>query len=408
MADGRVILSAEKRAPGFYQLALRRVNVDGGDYHPLYAQRGTIGYHEATYVTELADKNFAAIFRDKDAPHGAGTLGIFNRSIGVDFTSPTPGDYVVDPGVIDPAAASSPEPDFFLHSLSFPDGTASGHTGQPTSGAYTSPSALPGGKILVSFGAASDIASFGGDYDVYIMDPVTGQKLKLFGDPGSAEVEAVAVYARAAKGLFTSTPDEPNGHTEVHPGATEGDIYILDTAALASLLFQNTPTGRVVESFDNVDLYEDMPPADGVTSFDSGGPNVVSDAFGKVYVRRRLIGHVPVQKDSSTHVQIPGGLPFLFHLPDTDVSKQKNLPRFQRETFVMYPGEYAHQSFRRDFFDALCGNCHGAVSGRPTDVAVRPDMLTQASDTLSRGSTPFNLNIPPSQRGPIEGPPSSP
>src|SRR5262249_42156780 len=47
MADGRVILTTEKRAPSFYQLALRRINVDGGDYHPLYGQRSSIGYHEA-------------------------------------------------------------------------------------------------------------------------------------------------------------------------------------------------------------------------------------------------------------------------------------------------------------------------------------------------------------------------
>src|SRR5207248_1131859 len=62
MSDGRLIFNAEKRAPGFYQMAVRRMNVDGGDYHPLYAQRATIGYHEARQVIELADKDFAAIF----------------------------------------------------------------------------------------------------------------------------------------------------------------------------------------------------------------------------------------------------------------------------------------------------------------------------------------------------------
>src|SRR5262249_21527645 len=55
MSDGRVIFSAEKRAPQFYQVALRRINIDGGDYHPLYAQRGSIGYPEATQVVELCD-----------------------------------------------------------------------------------------------------------------------------------------------------------------------------------------------------------------------------------------------------------------------------------------------------------------------------------------------------------------
>ncbi|MGH7270038.1 MAG: hypothetical protein ACREJ3_06365, partial [Polyangiaceae bacterium] len=41
MQDGRLIFTSEKREPGFYQLALRRQNLDGGDYHPLYAQRAS-------------------------------------------------------------------------------------------------------------------------------------------------------------------------------------------------------------------------------------------------------------------------------------------------------------------------------------------------------------------------------
>jgi len=408
MSDGRVILTTEKRSPGFYQLALRRLNVDGGDYHPLYAQRGSVGFHEATYVVELADKNFAAIFRDQGAAHGGGTIGVFNRSLGVDFASGNSADYLVDSTVIDPASASSVEPEFFLHSLKLPDPSASGHVRQQTSGAYTSPAALPNGKMLVSFGAATDLGTFGGDYDVYVMDPLSGAKTKLFGDAGTAEIEAVAVYARAPKGLFASTLDEPNGHTTVLADKTEADVYMLDSAVLASLLFQNTPTGRSLEPLEMFDLYEDMPPAQGVTSYESGGASVASDEFGKVYVRRRLIGHVPVAADSSTHFQVPGGLPFLIRLPDTDVSRAKKSPRFQREAFAMYPGEYAHQSFKREFFDAMCANCHGAISGRPVDVAVRPDMLTQASDTKSRGAPPYNLNIPPGQRGPAEGPPATP
>ncbi len=408
MSDGRVIMSAEKRSPGFYQLALRRVNVDGGDYHPLYAQRGSIGYREAMYVVELADKNFAAIFRDRDAPHGGGTVGIFNRSLGIDFTSADPGDYPVDPGVIDPTSPMSLEPQFFLHSLRLPDGTASGHLKQPTSGVYTSPAPLPGAKMLVSYGAASELGAFGGDYDVYVMDPVTGTKTKLFGDPAAAEIEAVAVYARPPKGLYRSSLEEPNGHTQVTEGKGEADVYVLDSAALASILFQNTPTGRTVEKFNAFDLYEDMPPDNGVTSYESGGANVVSDAFGKVYVRRRLLGNVPVAADSSTHFTLPGGLPFLFHLPDTEEGKAKNIPRYQKETFVFYPGEATHQSFKREFFNSLCGNCHGAVSGRQVDVAVRPDMLTQASDTLSRNTVPINLNLPPAKRGPVQGAPPTP
>ncbi|MBI3435331.1 MAG: esterase-like activity of phytase family protein, partial [Proteobacteria bacterium] len=53
--DGRVIMTVEKRLRGFHQLALRRINLDGGDYHPLFGQRGSVGYHAVSQVVQLAD-----------------------------------------------------------------------------------------------------------------------------------------------------------------------------------------------------------------------------------------------------------------------------------------------------------------------------------------------------------------
>jgi hypothetical protein len=405
MSDGRIIFTAEKRANGFYQLALRRVNVDGGDYHPLYAQRGTIGYFQATEVTELSDRNFAAVFSDPAVPHGGGTLGVFNRSIGIDFTSRNAADYVVDPTVLDPAQGSSPELAFFLHSLRFPDPSSSGHAGAPTTGLYATPSPIPGGKLLVSFGAASDAGTFDGDYDLFLLDPLTGQKVKLLGDAGSAEIEAVGIYARNSRGVFRSALDEPNGHTVVFEDKTEADVHVLDMPVLASLLFQNTPTGRVLESgMKDVEIYEDMPPPLDFTSFAAGGSNVAKDEFGQVFVKHRLLGTVPLAPDGSMHFQVPGGLPILFKLPETPESKDKKLPRIQREASSFAPGEYANQSFRREQFNGLCAGCHGAISGRPVDFAVQPDILTGASATMSRGSRPTNLNVPPNARGAVSGP----
>jgi hypothetical protein len=404
MIDGRIIFATEKRAPGFYQIALRRQNPDSGDYHPLYAQRGSIGYPEATQVVELADKDFASVFSVPATPGGGGALGVFNRSLGVDFQSGDPADYPIDPGVIDPSQPQAPEPDFFLHSLRFPDGAANARPGKPTSGLYASPSALPSTSMLVSFGAASDPGAFGGDYDVYEMDPVTGAKTKLFGAPGSAEVEAVAVYARAPRTLFKSSFDEPNGHTQILDGQPEAEITVLDFRLLASLLFQNTPTGRLIDpEIKSVTVLEDLPPVDPIDpSF------VAKDAFGSVYVRRRPLGIVGVEDDGSAKFRIPGGVPIVLQLPDTTLSKQRSLPRIQREEMDFSPGEYVHQGFRTELFGALCGQCHGAVSGRPVDTALDPDFVTQASVTTSRFKTPFEMNKPPDQRGPISGPSPTP
>jgi hypothetical protein len=401
MQDGRLVFTSEKRAPGFYQLALRRQNLDGGDYHPLFAQRGTIGFQQATYVAELADKNFAAIFSNPGAVHGAGALGVFNRSIGIDFQSKTASDYVVDPTVINAGAAAAPESDFFKHSL----------TVLPADGSYTSPSPLPDGKMLVSFGTGAP-ASFGGDYDLYVLDPTTGAKAKLLGGAGTAEIEAVAVYPRTDKGVFSSAPDEPNGHTSVAASTdpTRGaaaDVTVLDMTVLASLLFQNTPTGRVVEpDLGSFEIYEDLPPD--VTSFPACGGNTACDAYGKVYVRRRLLGTVPVLPDGSAHFRIPGGLPIVLRLAEDSESQQLKLPRWQREEMTFLPGEVTHQSLKAGFFNNLCAGCHGAVSGRPLDAALKPDFLTQASEVAAASLGGSDLSGPPSTRGPPVGPPSPP
>ncbi|MGH7271442.1 MAG: hypothetical protein ACREJ3_13515, partial [Polyangiaceae bacterium] len=277
-------------------------------------------------------------------------------------------------------------------------------------GSYTSPSPLPDGKMLVSFGAGKPEA-FGGDYDVYVLDPNDGSKAKLLGNVGTAEIGAVAVYARAPKGIFASAPDEPNGHTSIQTGlGNTADVTVLDMRVLASLLFQNTPTGRLVEpDLNRFDIYEDLPPAPGVTSFPAAcGGNTACDAYGKVYVRRRLLGTVPILADGSAHFRIPGGLPIVLHLADDRESQQMKLPRWQREEMTFLPGEEAHQSFPATFFDNLCAGCHGAISGRPTDAALRPDFLTQASSVVAAGVPAADFTGPPSARGVIVGPPSSP
>jgi hypothetical protein len=398
MQDGRLVFTAEKREPNFYELALRRQNLDGGDYHPLYSQRGSIGYQQATYVTELSHKDFAVVFSNQNAVHGAGALGVFNRSIGIDFTSTNPTDYPVDPSVIDPSSPSSVEPDFFLHSLSVP----------ANDGSYTSPAALPDGLVLVSFGTG-DPSTFGGDYDVYVVDPVTGTKTPLLGNAGTAEVEAVPVYPRVPKGIFASALDEPNGHTYVNQGDPNADVTVLDMTVLASLLFQNTPTGRVVESdLKSFDVYEDLPPD--VTSMPScpTSGNLFCDSYGSVYVRRRVVGSVPLLPDGSAHFAIPGGLPIVLHLGDDNESQQMNLPRWQREEMTFVPGEQTHQSFPSQFFNNLCAGCHQSIPGQAVDFALGPDFLTQASNVAAVIQGPVDLTGPPSQRGQVMGPPSNP
>ena len=188
------------------------MNLDGGDYHPLFAQRKTVGFEQMTEVVELANKNLAAIFSDHGSAHGAGTLGLINRSLGPDQLSQDPADYVSDPGAI-----GWPAPNFYVHSLHFPDGAASGHQGAGNTGAYRSPAPLPNGNLLVSYAAnAMDLKSFTGNFDIYVMDEITGQRTQVTNDPANDELFAVAVYQRMNRNVFKSRPDEANANTRVY------------------------------------------------------------------------------------------------------------------------------------------------------------------------------------------------
>jgi hypothetical protein len=397
MIDGRLIYTVEKRAPGFYQLAGRRQNLDGGDFHPLFGQRSSIGYNQLTEVVELSDKNLAAILSDKGSQHGAGTLAIVNRSVGIDLNSDDPVDYPLDPDAINRINEN-----FYQHSLTIVDPRASGRV-DATEGAYLSPSALPNGKLLVSYApGATSLSNIGARFGLYALDPVSGDSRELLTSDTDL-VWAVGVYAHAPRRVFRSRLDEVNGATRIFSDASRrgiSDVTYLDLPLLSSLLFQNTRSGRPVSTSGNVEFWEQLPPASGVTSFASGGSYVTSDEYGELIVRRRRLGSVSPAADGSAHVQLPGGVPFNLAL-EVQLEGDASLTfRHQREAMQFYPGEFARQSFPRALFNGVCGNCHGSVSGLESDVATNPDILTRASAVEARGTDAAEMT----SRGNVEGP----
>ncbi|NRA34620.1 MAG: PD40 domain-containing protein [Polyangiaceae bacterium] len=399
MSDGRLIFTTEKRAPKFYQLAGRRINLDGGDYHPLFGQRSTIGYSQLTDVVELSDKNLAAIFSEQGAAHGAGAIAIVNRSLGIDQQSTDPADYTQDPTAID-----WPNPDFYQHSISMPDPAASGRL-ESTNGAYRNPSPLPNGRILVSYAAAeTDLSTVTTPFGLVALDPTSGERRSLVAG-GPNIVWPVAVYARANHGIFTSRPDEPNGVTRISTADAMQDraeITFLDLPLLTSLMFQNTRTGRDIASNPQLEIWESLPPAAGVTDYASGGNFVVQDDFGSVYVRRRLLGKPTLSLDGSSRVQVPGGVPLVYSANVRLAGDSAPTRHFLREELQFYPGEMTRQSFPRSMFNGLCGGCHGSVSGMENEISVNPDILTSASNVSAASLLPTEIL---DRNGAVQGPP---
>jgi hypothetical protein len=379
MSDGRVIFTAEKREPDFFQLAGRRINLDGGDYHPLFAQRNSVGFEMATEIVELANRDFALVAAPAGAKDGAGTIAIINRSIGPDQDDRDPNDRL------------------YLHSLSFPaPGAFDG-----AQGVYRSPAAIPGKHVIVSCDpTATSLTKGSFDFDLCALDPVAGKVTAIGGAAGRADIEAVAIYARANHGVFASRMDEVNGSTRIDKNATDAVIQYNDFPLLATLLFSNTREGRPIDSrVGGFDVLESLPPPVSARSFaDLPAGKVVKDEYGEVFVDYDLLGHVALYDDGSANVRISGGHPLILRVTDEDeevLSFGENAP-FEgemtlREEFQAYPGERMRQSFRREQFNGMCGGCHGSITGFELDVAVDVDALTHASEVVARDVKPVDL-----------------
>ncbi|MCZ7683946.1 MAG: hypothetical protein M5U28_36335 [Sandaracinaceae bacterium] len=372
MTDGRLIFTSEKREPDFHMLAGRRQNLDGSDYHPLFAQRDSVGYRSATEIVELLDRNLAIVAAPLDARDGAGRIVIVNRSIGPDQDDRPAGDR------------------FYIASQRIP----------VASGAWRSPHPLPSGRLLVSCDrGASDLTAGGFDFDLCELDPDTGAVRDLGGAAGRADVEAVAVYARAEREVFRFRIDEVNGNTRLESGATDAEVNVLDFPMLATLLFANTREGRpVLHDIGGFDVLASMPPPAGARTFADAGSNVVSDGFGQMYLEQRALGNVPLNQDGSAVFNIVGGLPIVLRVTDgggSPLAFSDGAPfsgeMRQREQMQFYPGERARQSFPRGLFNAMCGGCHGSISGRELDIAADIDVLTRASEVQSLGQGSVSL-----------------
>ncbi len=393
MLDGRVIFTTEKREPDFHQLALRRQNFDGGDYHPLIAQRETVGFRAGTGVAELPNLNFVFVGGPLDATDGAGTIVIVNRSLGPDQPD------------------RDPEDRFYLHSLTIPRLGALGERAprvivldRTAQGVFRSTAALPTGRVLASCDLdATDVRSpapFA--FDLCEVDPYSGQSRVLVDGGGQALLDPVAVWARPPSKPFVSRPDEANGASRVDPEATDAIANILDFPMLEPLLYRNTRTRVLLDHrVRGFEVFAVRPPPAGARTFDElPAGSVVEDDFGRVYRDYASLGWVDLLEDGSIKIRVPGGVPFLLRAGGEGGAQLPFRPedpfegnRIQKEQMQLYPGERVKLSFKRRFFNSFCGTCHGTMSGREVEAAVSIDVLTQASETLSRDMEPLSLGF---------------
>jgi hypothetical protein len=376
MREGRITMSTEKTSDGFYQVSGRRINWDLTDYHPLLAQRATslysddttnpmstkpsVGYASATDIREGSDGNFMLIFSDVDmngkpvVPGGAGALATFNRSIG-------------------PFEQGRGDPGYFISVRLLGDTGATGLAG--AAHGYRAPFTMPDGRIMVSYASLPAL-----DWKIVAVDPRTGAQTDLITGANGAAVDAVIAYKYPARTTYLNRRQLVFGGTTDSSDPTHAIIHMPDAPMVFTLLTGNLRRGRPVDSFrgaSQLAIYtEGMCPSGGCSANVNG-----------IYQQRMLLGTAPLASDGSVRVRVPSGTGVVLELQDGNGKPLVTMG----EEHQLGPGEQISMGISQKLFNAVCGGCHGSVSGKELDIAVSADALTGASASASQNATPANV-----------------
>lgn len=375
MREGRVTMTTEKVSDGFYQLSGRRINWDLTDYHPLLAQRKdslyanmtdltqtlpSVGYSSATDIREGNDGDFLLIVSDTQAnganalPGGGGALAIFNRSVGPFESGRTETGYVPSMRLVD-------------------GGAATGRAGSASS--YRHPSYMPDGTILVSFAQSAAAA----DFELVSINPYTNQRRTLITGAAGVQVDGVLAYKYPARKLYDNRRQLVFGGDAANTDANHGIVHMPDAPVLFTVLTANLRRGRPVEAFRtarSLAVYEELPCTGACT------PNM-----NGIFQMRTLLGKADLRSDGSVKVSLPAGRGVVFELQDGSGNPVVTMG----EEHQLGPGERISMGVKADLFNAVCGGCHGSISGIELDVAPTPDALTGASQSLSQNASATSI-----------------
>ncbi len=371
MREGRVTMTTEKVSDGFYQLAGRRLNWDLTDYHPLLAQRKastfadladltavrpSVGYSSATDIREGSNGDFLLIVSDTKPdgspalPGAAGALALFNRSIGPFEEGRVQDGYVPAMRVVDGV-------------------NASGRMGSLAG--YRHPVALPDGTIMAAY--ASNVGQ--GNFEIVAVDPRFGGRRDLFANGTGVRVDAVLAYKAPARKLYNNRRQLVFGGAADHDDPTQAIVHMPDAPMVFTVLTSNLRRGRPVDAFRDaryLAVYsEGMCPTGSCTPNPNG-----------IFQQRTMLGRAELASDGSAKVRLPAGQGVVFELQDANGNSLVTMG----EEHQLGPRERISMGIKQSLFDAVCGGCHGSVTGRELDVVVTPDALTGASQSLSQNA----------------------
>jgi hypothetical protein len=133
-----------------------------------------------------------------------------------------------------------------------------------------------------------------------------------------------------------------------------------DAPMIFTLLTGNLRRGRPVDDFRRATqlvAYAEVPPPAGTTA--GNQPN-------GVYQNRVEAGRANLASDGSVKFNAPAAVGVVIELRDGS-----GVVVNMGEEHQLAPGEQISMGIREPLFNAVCGSCHGSVSGSELDVAIR-------------------------------------
>jgi hypothetical protein len=237
---------------------------------------------------------------------------------------------------------------------------------------YRSPVSLPDGTIMVSYAATPGTGTF----NVVSFNPRTGARTTLITAAGS-KLDAQLVYKFPARKLYNNRRQLVFGGRADPATPDSAVLHMPDAPMLFTLLTSNLRRGRPVDAFREATslaiLTEEPCPA-----------NCAPNANG-IYESRRELGSVSLADDGSARVVLPSKTGVILQLRTGG-----NVVATMTEEHQLGPGETVSMGVSEGLFDAVCGGCHGSISGSELDVQVTPDALTGASRSLSTSAVAPN------------------
>jgi hypothetical protein len=240
-------------------------------------------------------------------------------------------------------------------------------------GRYREPSALPDGRILVSWadGPVNDLSESSAtppDFGVYIFNPQTGKNQLIYNDRNTWELNALAVTVRREPPLIRDIvgPNVDNG-TPVRIGSVDiKQTSLQDTVKGGQFGDNGVPLSEALKAATKVRIIE---------GFSSEGAKGVT-MFGLTMDEgAAILGEATVNPDGSWLAEIPPYVPV--HLQPID--KFGMAIRNQRLWIQGMPGE-----------DRRCIGCHESRAGA--------NSTTFGQSTVAEQKTPEKFTLPIDQR----------